>query len=127
MATAKVERIRRCVRDSEYAVAQNLVILAARPDAKPAGEDEFTIDSMFDSAAHAQALLSEKFAILSSDRRNEAAESDAPLGIGTGIAVTPLLPRARMIDAERSVDRVMVIKGLAVDRQAERNSIEAVG
>jgi hypothetical protein len=127
MATATVARIRRCVRDSEYAVAQNLVILAARPDAKPTADDEFTIDSFFDLTAHAQSMLNEKFAVISSDRRNEAAECDVPLGIGSDIPVAPVLPNVRMIDSSRALDRVMLIKGLAVDRQADRNSIEAVG
>ena len=127
MATATVERIRRCIRDSEYGIAQNLVVLAARPDAKPTGDDEFTLDSFFDLTAHAQAMTNEKFAIISSDRRNEAGECDVPLGIGTGIPVAPVLPQARMIDTSRALDRVMLIKGLAVDRQSERNSIEVVG
>jgi hypothetical protein len=127
MATATPSRISRCSRDYSYATASNPAVLAARPDAKPQGGDEFTIDSFFDNVADAQVMLDEKFAVLASSRRNEAAETAVPLRVGTDIAIAPVLPKARMIDANRGVDAVLIIKGLSVDTHTERNSIEAVG
>jgi hypothetical protein len=124
---ATVARIRRCNRPEVYAVAQNLSLLAARPDAKPQGEDSFTIDSFFDDVGDAQAMLNEKFAILSTLRNPEAAETDTPLGIGTSIPIAPLLPKALMIDIPRGVNSLKTIKGMAVDTHSERNSIEALG
>ena len=127
MTTATTARIRRCIRDSEYAVAQDPLMRADRPDAKPVGEDDFTIDSFFDETSHAQALLEEKFSVLSSSRRNEAAESADPLRIGTDIQVAPSLPFARMVDRSRGLDATLMIKGLSVNTQTERNSSEASG
>jgi hypothetical protein len=109
-------------------VVQNPAILAARPDARPAGRDDsFVVDSFFDRTQHAQVLLNERFAILSSNRLNEAAEAQDQLGIGTQIDVAPLLPHVRMIDKSRGIDRSMLLKGVAVDWQVDRNSVEAVG
>jgi hypothetical protein len=109
-------------------VVQNPAVIAARPDARPAGRDDnFVVDSFFDKTQHAQVLLNERFAILSSIRLNEAAEAQEQLGVGTQIEVAPLLPRARMIDKSRGIDRSMLMKGLAVDWQVDRNSVEAVG
>lgn len=127
MATATTARIRRCNRETEFAVAQVPGLLAVRPDAKPAGSDSYTIDSFFDNVAHAQVMLNEKFAVLSANRRNEAGETSVPLRIGFDVPVTPALPYARMIDSEGALDKVMVIAGIAVDLETERNSIEAVG
>lgn len=128
MTTATTARIRRCNRPEVYAVSQNPALLAARPEAKPQGEDNFTIDSFFDDVADAQALLAEKFAILSSLRRSEAAETADQFGlIRTGSGIAPLLPKALMIDQSRGVNVVMTIKGMALDTHSERNSIEAIG
>ncbi len=127
MATATTARIRRCNRQEEFAIARNVAVLAARPDARPTREDNYTIESFFDSAAHAQAMLNEKFAFLSANRRHEAAECRVPLRIGVDVAVAPVMPRARMIDSARNLDATMVITGMAVDLETERNSIEAVG
>jgi len=127
MATATTARIRRCNRESEFAVAQSPGLLAVRPDAKPAGSDNYTIDSFFDNVAHAQAMLTEKFTILAANRRSEAGETSTPLRIGFDVPVTPTLPSARMIDSEGGLDRTMLITGIAVDLETERNSIETVG
>ena len=127
MATATTARIRRCNRENEFAVAQTPGLLSIRPDAKPAGSDNYTIDSLFDNVAHAQVMLTEKFTILSSNRRSEAGETSTPLRIGFDVPIAPLLPTARMIDSEGALDRVMLITGIAVDLESERNSIETVG
>jgi hypothetical protein len=127
MPTATPARIRRCNREAQFAVAQNVAVLAARPDARPVGGDSFTIDSFFSNVAHAQAMLTEKFTVLSSARRVEAAESATPLRLGIDVALSPTLPRARMVDSTRGLDRVMIVKSLAVDLETDRNSLEAIG
>jgi len=116
MATASPARIRRCVRDLEYAVAQSPGILATRPDAKPTGSDDFTLDSFWDTAADATVMNNERFGILSSSRKFEAAESAEPLRIGTDVPVAPALPRARMRDSSRRIDRSMLVCGISVDQ-----------
>jgi hypothetical protein len=126
--TATPARIRRCIRAEEFAQVTNPAVKAARPDARPQGRDEnFVVDSFFVSTAVAQKLLEERFAFQSSYRLDEAAETRVPLGIGTDIEVAPRLPYARMIDATRALDRPMLIAGIAVDHQSDRNSIEAIG
>lgn len=125
--TATPARIRRCIRESEFAVRQDPAILAVRPDARPAGGDDYTTESFFDLAAHAQVMTNERFSIMSAIRRGEAAESSEPLRIGRDVPLTPALPRAKMVDRTRGLDRSMLITGLAVDHQSERNSIEARG
>lgn len=127
MPTATPERIRRCNRDVAYAVAQDPTILAARPDAKPSGADNFTMDSFFDNVVHAQVMLNEKFGWLSGERRHEAAECAEPLHIGTDVSVTPTLPRVRMVDETSNLNRAMIVTGIAVDLETERNAIEAQG
>lgn len=126
--TATPARIRRCNRPEVYAISQDPTLLAARPDAKPQGSDSFTVDSFFDSVEDAQALNSEKFSIISSLRRPEAAETAEPMtAVLTADGIAPKLPKARMIDVTRSVDAVLIIKGVSVDTHSERNSIEALG
>jgi len=127
MATATTARIRRVIRATEFAVAQAPGILAARPDAKPQGGDDYTIDSFFRSTSVAQALLTEKFNVLSSNRSSEAAEAAEPMSIGIDVPIVPVLPRVQMIDATRSINKPMTMKGIAVDMQVERNAVDTVG
>lgn len=125
--TATIERIRRCNRDSLFAISQSLPVLAARPDAKPQNDDGFTRESLFDRVEDAQKLQDECFALLSSDRIGQAVETQKPMNIGSDIPVAPRLPRVRLIDKARNLDRTMIVSGAAVDHNAERNSIEAIG
>lgn len=125
--TATPARIRRCNRESAFAFAQSTAVQIARPDAKPIGEDTFTRESFFDYAEDAQLLETEAFAIRSSIRISQAVETQAPMDIGTAIPIAPKLPRVRLIDKARGLDRLFIISGLAIDFNAERNSIEAIG
>jgi hypothetical protein len=123
--TATPERIRRIRRESEFARFSDPAVLASRPDAHD-GYDQVR-ESFFDSAADAQAMIEELATELSQVRRHEAAETDQPIRLGDDISLTPVLPKARMVDRSTGLNRVMVIKGLAIDFQADRNSIETIG
>lgn len=125
--TATPARIRRCNRASEFAFAQSTAVQTSRPDAKPIGDDTFTRESFFDSAADAQKLEDEAFAIRSANRISQAVETAAVMDIGGSIPIAPRLPRVRLIDKASGLDRTLIISGLADDRNAERNSIEAIG
>lgn len=125
--TATTARIRRISRDVEYAIASDATVLAGRSDARPNGRDDPVIKSMWSSTAHAQILLNERFNIMKNVRLHEAAESDTAFGISTSIGIAPVLPAVRMIDQSRALDRNMLIKAIAVDRNTDRNSIEAIG
>lgn len=125
--TATSARIRLCIRESEFATASDAAVLAARPDAKPNGSDDEAIPSFFNSTADAQIMLNERFAFQKSERGHEAAEADTPLSIGSGVAITPVLPKAKMVDVDRPLDQLMILRGMAVDFETDRNSIEADG
>lgn len=128
MATATAARIRRIVRPVEFAVAFDAGVKANYPDAKPAGiNSDAVYDSFFDATVDAQFMLNERFNIQKVVRLHEAAESDTPLGFGNGIALSPTLPQVRMIDDTRGLNRLMLIKGLAFDRNTDRNAVEAMG
>lgn len=123
--TATPARIRLCVREAEYATASDAAVLAARPDANDGYEA--VIESFFDTVGDAQVMLNERFAFLKAVRTHEAAEADTPLTPGYGIAVAPVVPKARMVDQSRGIDVTIPIRGLAVDMEGDRNSIEADG
>lgn len=123
--TATPERIRLCVRESEFATSSDAAVLAARGDAVD-GYDR-AIFSFFDNTADAQLLLNERFAFQKTVRRHEAAEVAGFLSIGAGIPIAPTVPKARMIDDTRPMNRIMLIKGMAIDFNSDRNSIECDG
>lgn len=119
-------RIRRIKRESEFARVVAPGILAVRPDAN----DGFTSvrESFFDYAADAQVLLEELHdGALGFSRANEAAETDTPILLGDDVPMVPALPQAHMIDRRANFDRAMIIKGLAVDHNSQRNSVETIG
>jgi hypothetical protein len=119
-------RIRRIRRDSEFARVVAPGILAVRPDAN----DGFSSvrESFFDNVADAQVLLEELHdGALGFSRANEGAETDTPIKLGDDVPMTPALPQVHMIDGLANFDRVMIIKGLAVDHNSQRNSVEAIG
>lgn len=123
--TALPARIRRVIRDCEFARVSNGSVLVQRP----AANDGFASvrEGFFDSAADAQVLLNELATQLIADRRREAIETDSPFQLGAGVDLTPAIPTARCIDKSNGFDRVMTIKGVAIDLGTDRNSIEVVG
>lgn len=125
--TALPSRIRLCRREAEYAISSSTALLAARPDARPQGNDNAVIDSFFDNTADAQVMLTEKFNILSALRQHEAAEVDVLIGLAGSVGVTPVLPKVRFKDATRGLNIAVPIAGIAIDRGSERNSVEGIG
>lgn len=123
--TATTARIRLCSRDVEYATASDASVLAARPDAVDGSDD--AMPSFFDVTADASVVLLERFAFQKLDRGVEQAEVDGMLSIGAGVPISPTVPLARMIDADRPLDATMLISGVAIDFNTDRNSIEADG
>lgn len=119
-------RIRRIRREAEFARVVDPAVLAMRPDAN----DGFGAvrESFFDFVADAQVLLDELADnALGHVRANEAAETDTPIMLGDDVPMTPALPQTHMKDRRAKFDRVMIIKGLAVDHNSQRNSVEAIG
>jgi hypothetical protein len=124
--TADPDRIRRIRREYEYARFSDSGVLAAYPNAQDGFQQ--VRESYFSDTADAQILIDELASVIGTEpRRHEAAETDSPLDLGSSIPLTPTLPQAHMVDRRTALDRNMVIKGLAVDRHTDRNSIETVG
>lgn len=122
--TATPARIRRVIREAEFARVSNGAVLIARPSAN----DGFAQvrEGFFDSTADAQILLNELAAVVSVDRVREAIETDTPFQLGTTLVLTPAIPKARIIDPSNGLDKTGLIKGVAVDLATDRNSIEVL-
>ena len=125
LGTADPDRIRRIRRESVFARWNDIAILTANPSAKDGFAD--VRESFFSDVDDAQGLVDELAANVGAVRGHEAAEVDSPLGIGTDIAITPVLPKATMKDRTVGLDANQVIKGIAIDFHTERNSIETIG
>jgi hypothetical protein len=125
MITATPERIRRVIRESQFARVTNPAVLIQRGDAQDGYSRER--ESFFDSVDDAQQLLDEASVLLMATRSREAVEAAEPLQIGTTLPLSPTLPSVRLVNREVGFDRIMVIKGVSVDLSLDRNAIEAVG
>lgn len=125
LSTATPARIRRVRREASFARYTNPAMLALRGDALDGYGS--IIESFWDNDADAQLILNERAAIVGVERRREAIETETPFGLGSAIALTPRIPRVRLIDRASEFDRVMMIKGVSIDLGTGRNSIEAIG
>lgn len=125
LATADPTRIRRVIRAAEYARTSNSSVLVQRPTANDGYASPR--EGFFDLTADAQILLDELAGVLQADRRHEAVETDTPFALGRTLAITPTVPKARVIDTSNAFDRTMLIRGVAIDLGSDRNSIEAIG
>lgn len=125
MLTATPARIRRVRREAEYARVSNITLLAQRPSAQD-GYSQVR-EGFWDVVADAQVLLDEAATVLMVDRRRCAVETDTPFRLGQTLALTPALPKARVIDKRQGLDRTMMIRGVAIDLGLDRNAIELVG
>ena len=123
--TATPARIRRSVREFEYARVSNSAILIQNPDAVDGYQN--VRRTFFDDVDDAQVLLTELSNVIMAHRIHVGVESEVPMGIGTTIAVTPVLPRARVVDRSSDLDKTCMIKGVAIDLHTGRNSVEVVG
>lgn len=100
-------------------------IKAEHVDAQDVGDGE--IEMFFDNPADAQIMLNERFAILSRvDPVHIGIEVEESLRIGDAIAITPAVPRMRVIDAERGVDEIVRVRAFAHDMETDRYSVEVM-
>lgn len=126
MLTATPARIRRVSRESEFATESNAAVLVARTSARDGYSQPQ--EGFWDTAAQAQLILDERALVLMADRKREAVETTEPFKLGTAsLPLTPSLPRVRMIDQQSDFDRVMMIRGVAIDLGVDRNAIEVIG
>lgn len=106
--------------------AVSAAILAADPKAKDTGDGD--IETFFDTIADAQAMLDERFAILSQiGAPHEGIEVEERLGIGTSIAIAPAVPMFRIVDEERGMDRNVRLRAFVSEMGTDRFSVEVLG
>ncbi|MES2903278.1 MAG: hypothetical protein V4696_03755 [Pseudomonadota bacterium] len=125
VVTATPARIRRSRRDAEYARVTNAGILTLNPIAADGFAD--VQETFFDSTDDAQVLLTEKSTYLMAHRVHLGIEAAASFGMGSAIAISPTLPKARVLDREAELDRNLMVKGMARDLHTDRDSLELIG
>jgi hypothetical protein len=125
LQTATPDRIRRSIREAEYARVSDPAVLIARP----AAQDGFANvrEGFFDNVADAQILMDELAGELMQNRYREAIETDTPFRLGQDLPLTPEIPRVLAIDQSTGFAQLMFIKGVSIDLGSDRNSIEVIG
>lgn len=123
--TATPARIRRSIREAEYARTSDIAVLTRRP----AANDGYSqiIEGFFDNTADAQILLNERAGQLTANRVREAIETDTPFSLGIGLPLWPQIPRANAIDQSTGFNKIMFVRGVAIDLGTDRNSVELIG
>lgn len=105
--------------------AAGAAIKAAHPDARDFGDSE--IEMFFVSDVHAQAMLDERFAILSTiDPLHEGIEVEEALGLGVTIPLAPTVPSFRVVDDSRGIDKTVRTRAYVHDLGTDRFSLEVL-
>lgn len=95
------------------------------PDAADTGDGE--IEMFYDTQADAQAMLNEKFAILSQIAPpHEAIEIEESLGLGHTVAIAPVIPSFRCVDQTRGMDMSLRCLAYAYEMNSDRYSVEVM-
>lgn len=103
-----------------------LAIQAADPAARDLGDTE--IPMFFDNASDAQAMLDEKFGVVSQIYPvHEGIELDDTLGLGRSIALAPAVPTFRIVDESRQIDAVARLRAYSWNMDSNRFSVEVLG
>ena len=85
------------------------------------------IEMFFASAADGQAMLDEKFALLSLvNPAHEGIEVEDSLRLGQAIAISPTVPCFRIVDEARSLDVVARTRAYAFETEQDRYSVEVL-
>ena len=85
------------------------------------------IEMFFDSVADGQAMLDEKFALLSKiNPAHEGIEVEENLRLGQDIPIAPSVPCFRIVDEEREIDTVARVRAYAYETEQDRFSIEVI-
>lgn len=98
-------------------------------DAHPNADDlrDAEVEMFFVSEAAGQALLDERFSLLSTvEPVHERIEVAEDLGIGQDIAVTPVIPTFTIIDATRDLTVNARCYGYAIDLETDREAIAVI-
>jgi hypothetical protein len=104
---------------------ENAALRAAHPEATDRLDSP--IEMFFDSVADGQAMLDEKFALLSTlNPAHEGIEIEDNLRLGQDIAIAPTVPCFRIVDDERELDVVARTRAFAYETGDDRFSLELI-
>lgn len=121
--TALPADISKYTKDGVVVTLADETVRDAHPDAVDQRETE--IEMFYANAADAQAMLQERFDILSKvNAITEAIEIDEGLELGTTIPLTPSVPCFTIVDETRGIETVVRARAFAYDTGQERFSIE---
>lgn len=98
-------------------------------DAHAEAEDRIDnpIEMFYDTVADGQAMLNEKFALLSQvNPAHEGIEIEQSLGLGQTIPIAPSVPCFRLVDEERNLDVVGRLRAYAFETEQDRFSLEVM-
>lgn len=120
---------------ARVAIALNDGVLLSRadPTIKAANynavSNDTEIESFFDLATDAQAVLDERWAWQSvAGRPREQVEVDSSFNLGTKIALAPKVPTITLTDTSRSIVGVACkVRAYAIDYNSERYAVELIG
>jgi hypothetical protein len=120
---------------ARIALALNEGVLLSQVDAQikadhpNANGDENEIESFYDTAADAQAMLDERWNWKSAaGRPREQIEIDSSFNLGTVLAVTPAVPTITITDEDRAIEgAVCMVRAYAIDYTTERYAVELAG
>lgn len=125
MAAIPVD-IARYTSDGVLITVKNEAIKERDPNAQDTGDRE--ISMFFDVAEHGDILADELFAYVGAEGRpHEGIETGDTLGLGSTVPVFPRSPRARIVDAEREIDTVAVVRAYSFDMASDTYALELVG
>lgn len=94
-----------------FSDASSSTVRARYGDAARDTRDE-PIESYFDSTADAQAVVNERFSLLSGDRRLMQIEIGRLLPLSGPLAFNTVAPTVTVIDDERNLNRTMMVTGI---------------
>ena len=85
------------------------------------------LEMFFDNSADGQVLLDEKFALLSRiNPPHELVAVEDNLRLGQDIAISPVVPSFRIVDAARGIDVVGRCRAYAYESELDHFSVEIV-
>lgn len=105
--------------------AVSAAIVADNIDARSGADRE--IEMFFDNAADVQTWLDERFDYLSRvNPPHFGIEVEEAIDLGGAVALTPAVPRFRVVDADQNIDVVLRTRAYAYDMGTGRFSVEVL-
>lgn len=112
--------------DGALIVLKDEAIKDRDPNAQDTGDREVAM--FFNDSDHGEILANELFAFVSLEGRpHEGVETNDSLGLGSSVFVFPRAPRAYIIDEERKIDQLAIVRQYSFDMGSDTYALELVG